>query len=145
MDSLVLQTPDELTRSNADMVADSIIAKGYDNPIQAMVQVKYMTTIIDKVKDGLKERFKDEMFKAPGGKATAFGADIHYQNGYDEADYEQDAEYAELKAKLDQRKGLLKAAYKSGKPVLDGDVVIAEVLPTGKIVADKINISLRKQ
>lgn len=145
MTNLAITTPDELTCANADIIADSMIAQLEERPIEAMVKIKFLTTVIDNIKSGLKERFKDEMFKAHKGKVALLGADIQYRAGYDEADYEKDPEYADLKARLDQRKQLLKTAYKSGKAVLDGDVVVAEVLPTGKIVADSVNISLRKQ
>lgn len=146
MEGLILQTPSELTKANAEVVADSIIAQGMENPVDMMVKIKYMTTIIDSVKDGIKERFKDEMFRQPGGRLTMHGADIVYQSGYDEADYEQDAEYCKLKEAFDARKALLKAAFKAKHPIVDestGETI--PVLPTGKITADKVNVSLRKQ
>lgn len=142
---LVVTDQTELSKASAELVADSIIAQAMENPVDAMVKIKYITTVCDKVKSGVKDKFKDVMFRQPQGKLTMFGADIQYQQGYDEPDYEQDAIYSDLKQKLDERKKLLKAAYKTTHQIVDeatGEVV--PKLPTGRIMDDKVNISLKK-
>lgn len=142
---LVVTDKTELSKPSAEILADSIIAQAQDNPVDAMVKIKYISTVCDRVKAGIKERFKDVMFCQPQGKLIMYGADIQYQQGYDEPDYDQDAIYSDLKRKLDERKKLLKAAYKTTHQIVDeGTGEVVPKLPTGRIMDDKVNISLKK-
>lgn len=137
-----IQTTTDLSKSNAEMAAQQIAENS--NPLETMVKVKYLETVLDTLKKLVKDGFMAEMDKHPKMKANLLEAEVSVANGYDEPDYEQDATYKQLADQLAARKELLKTAFKVKNQIITDDGEVIPVLPTGKIVADRIIVKLKK-
>lgn len=137
-----IQAHTDLSKSNAEMAAQQIAE--HSNPLEIMVKAKYLETVLDSLKKLIRDGFMTEMDKHPKMKANYLDAEVSVAQGYDEPDYEQDATYKQLSEQLASRKELLKTAFKVKNQIITDDGEVIPVLPTGKIVADRIIVKLKK-
>ena len=137
-----IKTHTDLSKTNAENAA---LQMAQDcNPLETMVKIKYLETVLDALKKQIKDELSNEIAKYPKSKAGVLSAEISMSSGYDEPDYEQDLTYKQLSEQMAARKELLKMAHKIKKEIVCEDGEVIPVLPTGKIVGDRIIVKLQK-
>jgi len=137
-----IKTHTDISKTNAEQAA---IKMAQDcNPLETMVKIKYLETVLDALKKQIKDKLSNELGKYPKSKAGLLNAEVSMSAGYDEPDYEQDLTYKQLSEQLAARKELLKMAHKIKKEIVCEDGEVIPVLPTGKIVGDRIVVKLQK-
>ena len=137
-----IKTHTDLSKTNAEQAA---LQMAQDcNPLETMVKIKYLETVLDALKKQIKDQLSNEIGKYPKNKAGVLNAEVSMSAGYDEPDYEQDLTYKQLSEQLAARKELLKMAHKIKKEIVCEDGEVIPVLTTGKIVGDRIVVKLQK-
>lgn len=117
-----LPTKKELSKS-AKEFAENLVENGEHNVVEIYSQAIRLKEALTVVESVLKENIPQENFEAFGLKAT-------YRSGGDTINYIEDATYADLKKKLDDRTELIKIALKTDTEFYDSEGLLVSKVST---------------
>ena len=114
----------------ATMDAEKILMSGEENPLDVQIYFKKVKAYTDKFLFKNEPAAMDEYHKYGTKVVTKEGIKIEQRSGGVIPDYEQDIIYAEIKAKLNERKSLLDLVFKTNQEVYDDQgVKVPKVKP----------------
>lgn len=142
--ALHISTSPDLTKSGIATSVAFLVEELKEQPIDALVKIKYLEEVLAALKEGVRDAAETHLLRAPKGEAKLHGATIKMTEGYDSPNLLEDAEYASLKERLDERAEKLKTAYKNKVKLVLEDGEIVPVVGTGKCVGATIRVTLGK-
>lgn len=101
------------------------VQEGNADPIKIAAQAKGMAELAEELRGSIESEAMNEADKYKG--SSVYGCKVELSNTGVKIDLDADPDYAELKEKLKRREDLLKCAFKSKDPVIDGET--GEVVP----------------
>jgi hypothetical protein len=120
------------------------LLNGTIEPKSAYIQAKVVKDIADGIMEQAKPLIKDTDTSLLPDNLN--GIELSDRNGYEVLDYEKDSTYADLKAKLKEREGLLKAAYQHNQKVqgliTDESGEVIPVVPVKSFVSNSLTVKL---
>jgi hypothetical protein len=117
--------------SRALEVAKTYIDSGEEDSMDMLLKIIKMKDFISVMETKLRADLEEDFESEYGKSYVKNGAAFTYTNGAKKLQYEEDLEYKELKEKLKQREGVLKAAAASKEMYFDsGGIEVPRVSAT---------------